>query len=137
VNEVLEKIIQLIDKHVMDFSHEYPSNSGDTNLATRISKGFQLVFGVCNSDFLNSDIQQYQRHIIYELKNTNFSSTFLPFPYNEKGMLIKVLQGLSENYKADLNIDRLIRDIKFNDNRPVFIVITILDYPIILPIEST
>jgi hypothetical protein len=137
VNEILEKIIQLIDKHVSDFSHEYPSNSGDTNLATRISSGFQLVFGVCNSDPMELDVQHYKRYIIDELRGTNFSPSFLSFPYTDKEILIKVLQGLSDNYKADLNINRLIRDFKFKDGRPVFIVITIIAYPIILPVEST
>ena len=137
MNETLEKIIQLIDKHTAEFYSKSPSNSQDTHLESRIGQGYQLIFGVCNSDRMGSDIQRYEININNELRNTNFHPSFLPFPFNDKEILIKVLEGLSDNYKADLNIDRLIRDIKFNGDRTIFIVITIVSYSIILPIEST
>jgi len=136
VNETLEKIIQLIDRNIKDFYREPPSNSGDTYLATRISKGCQLIFGVCNSDRMDSDVRFYKERISEELRQTNFYLDFLSFPYREKNMLIKVLQGLSDNYKADLNINRLIRDVNFNDDSLIFIVITVVSYSIILPIET-
>jgi hypothetical protein len=136
VNENLEKIILLIEEETRGFYRNTPSNSGDTYLGTRIRQGFQLIFGVCNSDPMGSGVEFYERNTNYELKGTNFSPSFLPFPYTDKEILIKVLEGLSYNYKADLNINRLIRDINFNDDRPIFIVVTIVAYPVILPITS-
>jgi len=134
MNEDLEKIIQLIEKETGVFYKGEPSNSGDTNLGIRLSKGCQLIFGVSPADIIDLDVKCYERNIRFELRDTNSSLKFLPFPFTDKQILVNVLEGLSEKYKADLNINRLIRDINFNDNRPIFIIITIIAYPIILPI---
>lgn len=133
MNEDLEKIIQLIEKETRGFYRSEPTNSGDTNLETRLGKGYQLIFGVSHADIMDLDVKSYERNIRYELRGTNFSPKFLPFPFTDKQILVNVLEGLSQKYKADLNINRLIRDISFNDNRPVFLVTTIIAYPIILP----
>ncbi len=57
---------------------------------------------------------------------------FLSFPYNEQDGVIKVLEGLSEEYDVDLDISRLLKNIRFNEGLYVFLMVTIIKFPIIL-----
>jgi hypothetical protein len=136
MDESLEKVIQTIEKHTNGYYHGLSRHGADTNLGTRITLGCQLIFGVSNTDPMTSDVKFYKNEIIAELENHYPRPTFIPFPYTDKETLIKVLQGLSDEYDADLDIKRLIRDIKFNDDRPTYIIITIINYPIILPVNT-
>lgn len=135
MDDTLERVIQAITKQVQNYYQGIPPNSADTYLGDRINFGYQLIFGVTNSDPMASDTRNYQSQFQGELQNNFLAPIFLAFPYTAKENLLQVLNGLSEEFKANLNIDRLIRDIKFNTGRPVFIVITVIRFPIIVPVK--
>ena len=132
-----KKLIQEISKEVNGCYSQVPKHSADTNLSSRIRLGYQLIFGVSNSDKMtpNINVDFYKTQIMHDLKPYGLQPTFLPFPYEGKDIIVEVLQGLSEEYGADLNIERLLRDVNFRDSRPIYLVITIIKYPVIIPIE--
>ncbi len=133
MDESLDKIIQYIESSIQGLYSGLPQHTGSLHLSSRIGFGYQLLFGVCNTDPHSLDISHYQYNIVQELNGKFPKPDFLAFPFEQKGSLIAVLGGLSQRYNAALNIPRLIRDIKFNDSRPVYLVVVFIKFPIILP----
>jgi len=133
MDETFERIAGYINKHTEKFYNGMLLNTSDLYLPDNIDVGYQLIFGVTNSDIHNADIQHYEFNIKQQLEYSGLEPKFLAFPYSEKEILIEALEKLSDNYDAHLDIKRLIRDIDFKNDRPVYIVITIIKFPIINP----
>ncbi|WP_291128104.1 hypothetical protein [Flavobacterium sp. UBA7682] len=122
-----------IIKHLNDNTDAYYKgeieNISDQNLT--VVPGFQLIFGVTYPDQMTNDFESY-KHRLKESVGGNELPKVLAWPFYEEVALFKVLEKLSTHYKAKINIARMMRDIKFKEGRPVYLVVTIITIPIVI-----
>lgn len=124
-----EEIIKNLTETTASYYHGEIENISDQNLT--VVPGFQLIFGVTYPDQMTNNVESYE-HRLKQSVGGNGSPKVLAWPFYEEETICKVLEELSEHYIAKINIARMMRDIKFKDGRPVYLVVTIITIPIVI-----
>ncbi|XZF15998.1 hypothetical protein ACTHGU_07660 [Chitinophagaceae bacterium MMS25-I14] len=129
MNHTVEEIIKGIDKATGGYYPGGLSNLSDINMT--IVPGFQLLFGVCYPDPMANDVEHYI-HGIQSVIKLDGRPKALPWPFDDKELMINTLEQLSTYYNANLNVLRMMQGIDFLKRQVIYLVVTIIEIPIIV-----
>lgn len=125
----IQDIIKGIESSTVELHSGGLQNISNIHLA--IVNGFQLLFGVTNVDPMTGDIEGYKYNLESEI-NAKGRCKHLAWAFDDMNLITKILEGLSAHYNADLDVKRMLRDIKIPEGRFINLVVTILVVPILV-----
>src|SRR5688572_24096686 len=131
-----KEIIAYIEKdYPTQGQHVAIKNCSDLKIESQIKPLNQYIIGVTPSDPLSNDIRHYESRMKQKLESASPYYKCLPWSFygNEIEEMKTTLKELSEYFEANLDLDLMTKNIniKNDDRKMYFIVITIVQYPII------
>jgi hypothetical protein len=131
-----KEIITYIEKNYPMQDQEIAiKNCSDLNIEAQIKPLNQYIIGVTPADMFSNEISQYEHNMKEKLANVSPYFRCLPWPFYDYEIdeLKTTLSELSDYFQANLDIERMIKDlnIKKETGKMYYVVITVVQYPII------
>ena len=110
-------------------------NCADSNIETSVKIQTQYIIGVTPSDKLSAGISNYEFAMQRKLATVS-PNVFCPawaFDAGEAAAMKTALTELAEKLGADLNVEKIMRQLNINKNGDglYYIVVTVVQYPIV------
>lgn len=130
-----ETIIQGVLKHYPEPETIAIKNCTDLNLSEKVGTIHQYILGITEKDKFSGDVHHYENWIKKELSqiNANIKCLAWMFEGDEIDELKSALVEVAEYFNSEIDIEKILTQnkIKKNANTSYFLVITVVQYPII------